>query len=292
MRISNLHISTNHLCALFTALVWGTTFVASKSLILMGFDPFQIMMVRFVVAYMSLWLIYPHVLPFRFNTDELIFALLGICGGSLYFFLEYSALQYTTAANVGLINSTVPIFSAVMAVAIGWSKCTLRLVLGSVVALVGACLVVLNGSFHLHVYPHGDMLAVGSSVCWAVYTILLKVLGNRYNELVISRRLFFYATITIVPFVLVRGTEFPPIDSKSVFPLLYLGLVASAVCVWLWNISINKIGVVITNNYLYLLPVISVLASAVVLGEVITLHTIVGGVLILIGIVAVRRTEK
>ena len=102
-----------HLMALFTAFVWGITFVSSK-IILEYFSPMAIMTIRFTLAYVMLWIIHPKILKYRNLKEELTFVAAGLTGVSGYFLMENTALLYTTVSNVGLILAAVPLFVAIV----------------------------------------------------------------------------------------------------------------------------------------------------------------------------------
>ena len=78
------------LCAAFTIVIWGSTFISSKKLLTL-YSPAQIMLTRFLLAYGALWLVRPRKLSLPRKT-ELTFLLLGLSGCSLYFYTENSAL--------------------------------------------------------------------------------------------------------------------------------------------------------------------------------------------------------
>jgi drug/metabolite transporter (DMT)-like permease len=66
--------------------------------------------------------------------------------------------------------------------------------------------------------------------------------------------------------------------------LLFLSVVASSICYVAWNYTVDKLGVIKTNNYLYFLPVITLILSYFVLGEKLTPYSFVGAVFILLGV--------
>ena len=92
-----------HLMAIFTATVWGATFVSSKVLLEAGFTPASIMALRFVIAYIGILPFWRGKLLCDNLRDEAMMVGLGITGGSMYFLLENSALLYTQASNVAII---------------------------------------------------------------------------------------------------------------------------------------------------------------------------------------------
>jgi drug/metabolite transporter (DMT)-like permease len=105
-----------------TSIVWGTTLVSSKVLLHYGLTPAQIMLYRFIIAYLFLWILYPRTHRIKSVKDEFSFLSIGFFGGTLYFLLENTALEYTQATNVGLICATVPLLTAMLATSV-YERC-------------------------------------------------------------------------------------------------------------------------------------------------------------------------
>mgnify|MGYP003531670249 CR=1 FL=1 len=110
--------------------------------------------------------------------------------------------------------------------------------LGSIVACVGMVIVVLNGRFILQLSPIGDLLAFMACLCWAVYSLLMKPVLERYSSLFITRKVFFYGILTILPYYLIVP-GFPSWEvlcqPDIVANLLFLGCMASMLCFLAWN---------------------------------------------------------
>lgn len=277
-----------HGMALFSAIVWGTTFVSTKVLLGYGLGPAEILLYRFILAYISIWIFSPKRLLARSWRDELLFVGAGVCGGSLYFVFENTALEITLASNVSLILCTAPLLTAFIAFLFNKSeKIPARLIYGSVIALIGVGFVVFNGSFILKINPLGDILTVLAALMWAFYGLLLKMLDARYPVLFITRKVFIYGIITLLPYFL-----FDPIEtswSTLVQPvvaanLLFLGLIASMLCYLLWNTAVKELGAVRTSNYIYIMPLVTLITSALIIDETITPVAIAGSALIIGGV--------
>lgn len=103
-----------HLAAVFTVILWGTTFISTKVL-LTGFQPVEILFFRFVLGLAALTAVCPKRIKGTTWRQELTFAAAGLCGVTLYFLAENMALTYTTASNVGVIVSAAPLFTAILA---------------------------------------------------------------------------------------------------------------------------------------------------------------------------------
>ena len=285
-----------HILAFITVAIWGSTFVFTKMLLLNGLSPAQIFTLRFIVAYVLLltFELITRWQSFRlFSTswrDELVMLLLGITGGSIYFLTENAAMLYTTATNTSLIVCSCPLF-AMLLVALAYrqtERFTRVQVIGSLLACLGMTVVVLNGRFVLHLSPLGDMLAFGACLCWAVYSLLMKSVTNRYSTFFITRKVFFYGLLTILPYyILFPG--FPSFDvifsPEVLWNLLFLSVIASMVCFLVWNWVIHQLGAVVATNWVYFNPIITILFAWWLLHEHITLWFLLGSLLIIIGMI-------
>lgn len=283
-----------HLMAFVTVSIWGSTFVFTKMLLINGLSPAQIFTLRFMIAYVLL-------LAFELATrrqsfrlvsrswrDELMLLLLGVSGGSLYFLTENAAMLYTTATNTSLIVCSCPLF-AMLLIALVYHKSerfTSVQVVGSLLACLGMAVVVMNGHFVLHLSPVGDLLAFAACLCWAVYSLLMKAVTERYSTFFITRKVFFYGLLTILPYYVVFP-GFPSVEvifSRGViWNLLFLSVVASMVCFLVWNWVIRRLGAVIATNWVYFNPITTILFAWWLLHEQITPWFLLGTVLILTG---------
>lgn len=166
--------ATGHLAPLITILIWGTTFISAKVL-LVDFEPIEILFFRFVLGFLALILSYPRRMRGTTGQQEALFAAAGLCGVCLYYLLENIALTYTFASNVGVIISITPFFTAILTHLFmkGEEKLSVNFFLGSIVAMLGICLISFNGA-KMQPNPLGDLLAVAAAVVWACYSVLTK----------------------------------------------------------------------------------------------------------------------
>lgn len=286
-----------HLVAFFTVAVWGTTFVSTKVLLLGGLSPAHIFTLRFCIAYV-LMLCFNHRHLFCRNwRDELSMMLLGITGGSLYFMAENEAMNFTTTTNTSLIVCSCPLFTTLLVRL--FYRDTARIntlqLLGSLLAFAGMAIVVLNGRFVLHLSPVGDALAFLACLCWALYSLLMKSMSGRYGASFITRKVFFYGVLTILPYyIFVPGL---PSWSTLLSPrimgnLLFLGCLASMVCFLTWNWCIARLGAVKATTWVYFNPITTMIFAAWILGEAITPYFLLGASCILIGMYITDRKTK
>lgn len=280
-----------HLVAFLTVVVWGSTFVFTKLLLLNGLSPAQIFTLRFIIAYVLLLCF--SLVKGRVHwvadswKDELMLLLLGVTGGSLYFLTENEALNYTTTTNVSLIVCSCPLVAALL-IGLFYKSERLRPVqtVGMLMAVCGVTVVVLNGHFVLHLSPLGDSLALAACLCWAVYSLLMIPANNRYGAVFITRKVFFYGLLTIIPYYFYEP-DWPSFEvllrPQVAANLLFLGVVASCICFLVWTWVMDKLGAVVATNYVYVNPLSTIVIASLVLNEQITVFFLTGTVLILTG---------
>ena len=264
-----------HLGVILVVVVWGSTFVSSKVLLNEGLMPADIFFYRFLMAYACLFLLYPKLLFSQSWRDELVFLGLGLMGGSLYFLTENMALVYSTSSNVSILITSCPMLTALI---VGFfyrsERVNRKQFLGSVIAFVGMVMIVLNGQLILHLNPLGDMLALCAAFTWAFYSLLMKLVMTRYSTEFITRKVFFYGLLTILPyFWLVSPLNYDTAilsQPKILYNLLFLGFVASTGCYLLWNWVMRQLGAVKATNCLYLQSLVTMLVASIILGERIT----------------------
>lgn len=282
-----------HWLAFLIVAIWGTTFVATKVLIQSGLNPGDIFFVRFLIAYLC-------ILPFSCKRlwagnlrDEALLLAAGVTGGSLYFLTENVALQYSYCSNVSLIVCSTPMLTTLLlGLFYREERVNLKQFLCSLAALAGMALVVLNGYFVLKLSLRGDLLALAAAVTWALYSLCMRMLGGRYPMLFVTRKIFFYGLLTILPLFLWRPLQTSPqvyMQPAVWGNLVFLGVVASFLCYFGWNVVLGRLGVVRSTNYIYLNPAVTLVASHLVLGEQITPLALLGAFMIVGGIYFVER---
>ncbi len=275
-----------HLLAFSAIFIWGTTLVSTKVL-LRHFTPEEIIVYRFALAYGLLLLLCRDEVGWTGWRNELVFCGLGVTGVTLYFWTENAALKYTLSANVGMIVSAIPILTAMLAhYTTHDEKFRPGLLIGFVVAMAGIGLIIYNGQ-KLELNPLGDMLALGSALFFTAYNILIRKAPDGYGRIVMVRKTFFWGWVASFPIWLLTGgklAQFSEFSLDAIGNLVYLATFASVMGYVMWNKAIEIIGAVRTSNYIYLMPIFTMIAAVLVLDESITPLMLAGGALILLGV--------
>ena len=284
-----------HILTAITVIIWGVTFVSTKVLINQGLSSVEIFFFRFLLAYLCMLIICHKKFLADSWKDELLLFFSGLTGGSLYFVSENSALGITLASNVSLLICMSPIFTFLLSYWIYKTPIRRNVILGSLVALLGVALVVFNGKFVFKINPFGDLLTLFAALMWAIYCLILKKLTNKYDTMFVTRKVFFYGILSLCPYFLYHpltiNTE-TLLEPVVLFNLLFLSLIASMLCFLMWNFTVKKLGVSKTANYIYIVPLVTILTSMIVLDEPVTIISLLGAFGILGGLYMTERKIK
>lgn len=280
--------SLYHLMGFLTVAVWGTTFISTKLLIGSGLKPHEIFFLRFIIAYVGCWFIAPKRLLANTLKDELTFLIAGLMGGSVYFLTENSALEITQTTNVSFIICTTPLLTSLLSLLFNKNEHMGRMFFaGSIVALLGVGLLIFNGSFVLELSPLGDFLTLCAALSWAFYSIIIKGLSGKYHSAFITRKVFFYGVLTVLPYFLLHPWSFPLegfMQEVVWMNLLFLSVLASLACFVSWSLVVKMIGTIQSSNYLYLNPLFTTVCAWLVLDEHLTVYAVIGVGLVLGGV--------
>lgn len=284
-----------HLLAVFTVLIWGTTFVFTKVL-LETFTPIEIMITRFVLGFLALLIVGKGWMKAKERKHELYFIGAGITGVTLYFLLENIALTYASASLIGVVVSVAPLFTALMTkLFYREEKIGKFFFLGFLCAITGVALVSVSGVNDLDFSPLGGILAVLASLVWGIYSVLIRKISKfGYETVSVTGRIFFYGLIFLIPAGIWDGFPhgiMPWFTMFNFLGLLFLGFGASAACFVTWNKAVSILGPVKTSVYIYAVPVVTIAFSMLFLKETMTPVMAIGTILALFGLILSEKKQ-
>ena len=279
------------------AVAWGGTFIAGRSLA--GVAPMFSACLRFVLASaaLSLFLLLSGKGFKRVNARQaLVVTLLGFCGIFSYSFFFFSGLQYISASRAALIVALNPAVMTLIAYLFYRERVTALKVLGIVLCFCGVALVVGGGDAQGAAGGRGwlgEALIGGCVLSWSAYSVFCKTVVRQLGPLHTVTYSIYAGTVMLVCYAAATGVlrmdavwRFSMAEITSLF---YLGVIGSAVAyIWYYE-GIKQIGVARASVFIALNPLSAVLFGAALLGEQMTLATLVGGVLIIGGIVVENR---
>ena len=285
-----------YLEALFAVIVWGASFIATK--IAVGeISPIAVVWLRFAMGIPILFAAVVMRKQFAFpkGTEWFYFALLGFLGISFHQWLQSNGLKTAQATTTAWIVSTSPAFIAILGWLILKEKLNLMQSSGIVLAMVGVLAVVSKGDLATIAIgkfgSYGDFLILISSVNWAVFSILSR---RGLKDHPSTRMTFWVMTIgwliTSVAFFAGKSyTEISHLDSRGWMAMIFLGIFTTGLAYIAWFDALSNLPVAQTGAFLFVEPLTSMIVAAIILNEKITLVSVLGGAVILVGIWMVNR---
>ncbi|CAM3388868.1 EamA family transporter [Corallococcus sp. ZKHCc1 1396] len=288
-------LSASDLAMLAVVVVWGTNYTLVKDA-LEGMPPRAFMALRFGLAALAMGLVLLAVEGWKPMPWKVFLRLtgLGLVGNTLYqlFFIE--GLARTTAANSGMLTAVSPVVTAALGAALGIERLRRPVIAGLSLAVVGMLLVV--GARGPNLGPAtwlGDLLIVGCSLCWSIYTVGTRTVGTDVSAL----RITAITMLTGAPGVVLAGaTQVIAMDTARVstsgwVALVYSALVPLVLAYFVWFRSVQQVGTNRTTLYGTGIPVVAALTAWAVRGERPTLLQTLGAALILAGVLISRRKD-
>lgn len=277
---------------LLTILIWAVNTVITKASSEVIF-PSEIGFYRWVLAGL---LFTPFMLKPVWANRALIrpmlgkIVVLGVLGMAMYQSLAYFAAGMTTATNMGIIQSLVPIMALGLSIACLGTRLTFGALLGAIISFSGVVVVVSAGNpgaLIEHGVNRGDALVLIAVAAYAVYSTLLKKWQLRLPPLQLLYMQIVVAIIVLLPLFL--WSPKAGLNASNIPLVLYAAIPTSMLAPWLWMTSIMRLGPSRTTLFFNLMPIATALIAAVALGERLALYHLVGGALTLCGVILSER---
>ncbi len=274
--------------------LWAANFVVVKTTIPV-FSPVGYAFVRFALAGVVLlaicqWREGSIRLPRR---DILPLAGLGFIGFGVYQMLWATALASTSVGNSALLIGATPVFTALVASAMGVDRLDRVKVLGVAIAFGGVAIVAASHGLRLDSAAIGDLLTLAASVAWAFYVTLGAGVLRRFSALRATSWTVAFGALSLAPVGLwqLASVDFSQVGAAQIGALAYSGLLSSAVgnVVVFWGISL--LGPTRITNLQFLPPALAIVFAAIFLGDPILISQVLGGVVIVAGVLLARRSR-
>lgn len=276
-----------------SAMIWGANAPISKwTLQFVSVE--TLAFVRFYFAFIIFYIIFRPNLKVKKNDIPMMF-LCGFIGISLHIPLLYLGLTLTNAINAAIIASSIPIFTLFFSSFFLKEKISNRLLIGGLIGLFGVVFIILEPIFEEGFSDNltGNFLLLCSALAFIIYEIISKKLNKRnYHANTITIYSYLIGFISFLPFYLIdiskNGVYF--LNTEAFLGIAYILFFASLTAIPLWQWGISKLEVSRLGFFLYLDPVVSFIVAFLLLGEVVTIHMIIGAIFIFIGLYIAENT--
>lgn len=286
-----------YLASLAVVIFFAGNILVGSALTELG--PVTVALIRLVVALAILLPLgarsaYHHRRVFLRHWKPLLIATLA--GVTFFNTFIYSALQFTSAANVAVLESIIPTATILASVALLKERLVPVQWIGVALSFAGALWVVTNGQILALTdggWNPGDAIMVAAIIGWVIYTLQIK----KYIHLFGARALLLVMTAISVPILLpVAGAEWlllgaPTLGEPELWAgLIYLGVFPSVVAILCYNYAVLRIGAAQASLFLNFLPVFTIAGSYVFLGDEVSRAQILGALVVICGVVLATYT--
>jgi drug/metabolite transporter (DMT)-like permease len=288
---------TAYLEVTFAVIVWGASFIATK-LALRDLAPTTVVWLRFTIGVIILGaatgIKRQFSVPKRENLAYL--GLLGFLGITFHQWLQSTGLQTVQASTTAWIVATSPVFIGILSWVFLREKLTWLQIAGIVLATIGVLLVVSKGNlgaiFGSQFGSLGDVLILVSAANWAVFSILSS---RGLRQFPATQMMFFVMAIGwLFTTILLLSTgsinDIRHLTSSSLVGVGFLGVFCSGLAYIAWYDGLQALPATQIGAFLYMEPLVAVLVAWAVLGEALIPMTLLGGVIILMGVRLVQKS--
>jgi drug/metabolite transporter (DMT)-like permease len=280
----------------FSVVVWGASFIATK-IALRDMQPVTVIWVRFAIGVFILGIVVlvrkQFILPKR--SELLYFVVLGFLGITFHQWLQSTGLVISKASTTAWIVATTPLFIAMLSWLFLREKLIWAQIAGIGLATIGVLLVISEGDISSlsigELGNYGDILILISAINWAVFSVISRRgLENHPAALMMFYVMAAGWLMISIPFFTGKGVkDLQSISFSSLLGVLFLGIFCSGIAYIFWYDALKSIPASQVGVFLYLEPLVAVILAAYLLGENIYLASLIGGILILIGVWRVNK---
>ena len=282
------------LALVMLGVIWGVNFSVIK-VALAEFEPLAFNALRFPLAAATLFALLrlrgPIPVPEREDWARVVF--LGLLANVVYQFFFIFGIDRTLAGNASLMLATTPVWTLILATAIGQEQHSRAGWLGVLATLIGMVLVVGGGGRAVGLGDgllQGDLLLVAAAIVWAIYTVGSQDLTRHYGALAVTSWTLWVGTVALV----VSGAssvakmDLDGVSATAWFGVGYAGILAIAVAYLIWNYGLEHIGASRTAAFSNLVPVVALITAAIWLSERPSPSQILGAAIIIAGVWVAR----
>ncbi|WP_164509061.1 DMT family transporter [Clostridium rectalis] len=282
-----------HILAIILMFIWGISYLSIK-VVVDEVNPIQAAFYRFFLASIILFIILKRKFPEEklIKEDKIKVALSGLTGVALYFLFENYSVYFTSASNVAVLISSIPIFTLITQRILFKEKLTIYKVAGTILSMVGIVIIIISkGKLSLFsTGTKGDLMALGAALCWVIYTIITTSFKGNYKSITITTYQSIWGSIFLFPSVIFLKVTIP--STKAIINILYLSLICSCIAYALYIYCLESLGATSITTYINLQPIISLLSAKLFLNEKIMFIQVVGSLIIILGVSIVSFTGK
>lgn len=287
------HKKTANIAAIILMIIWGMSYLSIK-VVVKEIEPTLSAFYRFIIASVILFLI----LKIKYPKEKILkedrgrMALGGLFGVALYFLFENYSVYYTSASNVAILLSSIPVFTLISQRIIFKEKIRTFKAIGALLSVIGI-IIIITSKNRISLFSKGtigDLMALGAAFIWVIYNMITSRYKGNYKSITITAYQSLWGCLFLSPSIFFSALRMP--SGKVILNLLFLGILCSCVGYVLYIYCLEKLGATIITTYINLQPIISLISAYFILKESINLLQIIGSIIIISGVFFVSLEDK
>ena len=265
-----------------TIIFWGLAFTAIKYSV-KYLSPISVASLRFAIANVLFALLVIKGKRIRWDDLSKVFAL-GIFGVSVYHIFLNLGEVYISSGVASVVIALAPIFVLFLSAIFLKEKITYGKIFGIILAFAGVA--VISDPSYDNIC--GIALVMVSTIAAAIYTTFGKSLLSKYDPVTLTSNAMILGAIPLYPFLPESILSLQG-DPGLIASIVFLGIFSTFLGYLGWYYFLEKEEASRASVFLLTIPVVSLLAGGVLLSEPLTIKTLAGSGLVLLGIYIVLR---
>ena len=272
-------------------LFWGGNFIAGR-VTSANLPPFTSAFLRVLLASVILiiFVIKKYGKLPRINFSQILLiiclGLTGIAGFSFFFFL---GLKYITASRASIIISLNPSLITILSILMLREKFTMFKFTGIILSLAGAVIVISKGNlqeFFSNKIGYGELILLGCIICWAIFSVLGKIIMNKLKPIVAITYACFVGTFILIIPTYLEGelNHFLQYDLAVWLSIVFIGFFGTALAFTWYYEGIDKIGPSRAGIFINFVPIFATLMGILILHEKLSSSLVIGAIFVVSGV--------
>lgn len=272
-------------------ILWASAFAGIR-LGLRGFGPGELALLRFIIASASL-LVYALItrLPMPKLQDLPMLFLMGFLGFTVYHVGLNAGEVAVPAGAASFIIASVPVFSTLLAVIFLQERLTVLGWTGAAISFLGVAVISVGTGTGLKFEP-AALYIVLAALGESLFFVLQKPFLSRYSGLQLTTYTIWTGTVFMMVYLPGLISQLGRASAASTLAVAYLGIFPAAIGYVLWSIALSRADVSRVTSTLNLSPILSLIIAFLVLGEVPTALSVVGGAITVAGVIILNTLGK
>lgn len=284
-----------YLFAIISVTLWGTTFAVAKFVTPTPLSPLSFTAIRTFLGGLALLLYIitkGEFQAFKTMVSQHIGTFLSLGAGlySLAYVFQYWGLMYTSSINQSILSNTQTFWVVVFNLFIFKHRPNKIFLVGAIISFTGVFFIIFQDGISASSATFlGDVISLVAFLFWGSYTAMSKPISMKENPLHVTTAIICFASAFLIPISLIFGSgkEMLQLTGSQWGLMFYLGIGCVAITFLCWSVALSNKEIPSENIAIIsmLNPVVGIITSIWLLGEILTVSTVIGCIIVFCGLI-------